>query len=122
MKHNNDRDNTRNARPQLVPIRFEFTAPTASNVCIAGTFNGWHPSNKRLHPSGMGQWWKETSLSPGRYEYCFVVDGQWMSDPLAAETVPNPFGGRNSVLNVATSPEAGHRTDALTSPMKNTNL
>jgi hypothetical protein len=40
-------------------------------------------------------------LAPGTYEYCLVVDGQWMPDPLAKETVPNPFGGRNSVLKVA---------------------
>jgi hypothetical protein len=37
-----------------------------------------------------------------------VVDGQWMPDPLAKETVPNPFGGRNSILKVASSPEAAH--------------
>jgi hypothetical protein len=44
-------------------------------------------------------------LAPGTYEYCLVVDGQWMPDPLARETVPNPFGGRNSVLKVAGLPE-----------------
>jgi len=29
-----------------------------------------------------------------------VVDDQWMVDPLAPETAPNPFGGANSVLTV----------------------
>jgi hypothetical protein len=60
-------------------------------------------------------------LAPGTYEYCLVVDGQWMPDPLARETVPNPFGGRNSVLKVATSPEAAHRDDATNLPLKNAN-
>jgi hypothetical protein len=32
-----------------------------------------------------------------------VVDGHWMTDPLATESVPNPFGGKNSVLKVARS-------------------
>jgi hypothetical protein len=44
-----------------------------------------------------------------------------MPDPLARETVPNPFGGRNSVLKVATSPEAAHRDDATNLPLKNAN-
>jgi hypothetical protein len=35
--------------------------------------------------------------------------------------VPNPFGGRNSVLNVASSPEAAHLANAENSPLKNTN-
>jgi hypothetical protein len=45
-------------------------------------------------------------LALGTYEYCLVVDGQWMPDPLARETVPNRFGGRNPVLTVASTPEA----------------
>jgi len=34
------------------------------------------------------------------YEYRILVDGEWMSDPHAVETVPNPFGGLNSILRV----------------------
>jgi 1,4-alpha-glucan branching enzyme len=117
MKHNHNHDNA--PGPQLVPVRFEFTHPTATTVCIAGTFNHWQPEAKTLHSSGVGHWWKETSLAPGSYEYCLVVDGQWMPDPLARESVPNPFGGRNSVLKVASSPEATHRDDAQNSPLKN---
>jgi hypothetical protein len=43
-----------------------------------------------------------------------------MPDPLARETVPNPFGGRNSILKVFCSPEAAHLADAENLPMKNT--
>ena len=64
---------------------------------------------------------KEAFLPPGNYEYCFVVDGEWIPDPLARESVPNPFGGRNSILNVACSPEAAHRADAENLPLKNAN-
>jgi hypothetical protein len=35
--------------------------------------------------------------------------------------VPNPFGGRNSVLKVALSLEAGHLADAENAPLKNAN-
>ena len=55
---------------------------------------------------------------PGTYEICLVVDGQWLPDPLARETVPNPFGGRNSVLNGAGTPEAAHLADAEELPLK----
>ena len=103
MKHNHNHDNSQSAGPQLVPVRFEFTHPTANTVCVAGTFNDWHPEAKAMHPMGNGHWLKETALPPGNYEYCLVVDGHWMTDPLATESVPNPFGGKNSVLKVARS-------------------
>jgi 1,4-alpha-glucan branching enzyme len=121
MKHNKNHDNIPSHEPQRVPIHFEFTHPTAVTVCIAGTFNDWHPTSKPMHCSGAGNWRKETDLAPGAYEYCLVVDGQWMPDPLARETVPNPFGGRNSVLNVASSPEAARRVEATDLPLKNDN-
>ena len=121
MKHNHNHDNVPGAGTQFVPVRFEFTHPTATTVCVAGTFNHWQPEAKTLHSSGVGNWWKETSLAPGTYEYCSIVDGKWMPDPLAKQTVANPFGGRNSVLTVASSPEAAHRANATNLPLKNAN-
>lgn len=53
---------------------------------------------------GDGKWAKELALPPGRYEYRFVVDGQWVDDPAAKESVPNPVGGFNAVLVVMDSP------------------
>ena len=102
-------------------VRFEFTHPTATTVCVAGTFNDWHAEAKPLHPVGDGRWVKETVLPPGTYEYRLVVDGQWIADPLAKETVPNPFGGRNSILKVANSLESAHLADAENLPLKNAN-
>ena len=105
----------------MEPVRFEFTHPTATTVCVAGTFNDWHAEAKPMQSLGDGRWLKETVLPPGNYEYCLVVDGQWMPDPRARETVPNPFGGRNSILEVADSPEAAHLADAENLPLKNAN-
>ena len=119
MKHNHNHDNA--LSPKLVSVRFEFTDPKAKTVCLAGTFNHWQPEAKTLHSSGVGNWWKETSLAPGTYEYCLVVDGKWMPDPSALESVANPFGGRNSILHVAVSPEAAHLASAEISPLKNEN-
>ena len=121
MKHNKNQDNVKSEGPQLEPVHFEFTHPTARAVCIAGTFNDWQPEAKPMHPSGNGHWLKETALAPGTYEYCLVVDGQWIPDPLAKDYVSNPFGGRNSILEVARSPEAAHLADAENLPLKNAN-
>jgi 1,4-alpha-glucan branching enzyme len=118
MKHNHNHDNFPNLGPKLVPVRFEFTHPTATTVCVAGTFNQWQPAAKSMHLSSSGHWLKETALAPGTYEYCLVVDGQWMADPLARETVANPFGGRNSVLKVADSLDAAYLADAENLPLR----
>lgn len=105
MKHSKHH-NVKKHDLHLEPIHFEFTDSTARRVCIAGTFNDWQPDAKPMHPMGNGRWLKETELPPGTYEYCLVVDGKWMPDPMANETVANPFGGRNSVLRVIHPPEA----------------
>lgn len=89
--------------PKPVPVRFEFRDPTALSVAVAGTFNGWNPKKHTLRHQGDGLWVHDTKLSPGQHEYCLVVDGRWMPDPVACESRPNPFGGRNSVLSVPSS-------------------
>ena len=120
MKHH-PHDNVPSTGPHVEPVRFEFSHPTATTVCVAGTFNDWQASAKPLHPLGDGHWLKETNLPPGTYEYCLVVDGHWMPDPLAKESVPNPFGGMNSLLTVSGSPAASHLLDAETLPFNNPN-
>ena len=123
MKHNKKHDNAPSTAPQLrmQQVRFEFTHPTATSVCVAGTFNNWQPVAKPMIPFRNGSWMQEMTLAPGNYEYCLVVDGDYMPDPLARETVPNPFGGRNSILTVHSSPELTHLANAEHSPLKSTN-
>jgi 1,4-alpha-glucan branching enzyme len=81
-------------------VRFEVDALTATSVSVAGTFNDWKPGATSLTSLGGGKWLRELSLAPGRYEYRFVVDGQWIDDPKAKAHVPNVHGGRNAVLEV----------------------
>ncbi len=101
MKQNHNHVNSRSDEPKAELVRFEFTHPTASTVCIAGTFNNWHPEAKPMRLLPGGHWVKDTVLAVGSYEFCLVVDGKYMPDPLARENVPNPFGGMNSVLKVS---------------------
>ena len=87
------------AKPNQVSL--ELVKPGAKHVCVAGSFNGWTPEKSPLVPAGNGRWVGDLAVKPGRHEYLFVVDGQWVPDPNAKETVQNPFGGKNSVLLVS---------------------
>ena len=80
------------------PVRLELVKPDARAVGVAGSFNAWRPELAPMVPLGNGRWVKELSVSPGRHEYLFVADGQWLPDPNAKECVQNPYGGKNSVL------------------------
>ena len=83
---------------------FELFAPEASAVFVAGSFNQWNPSATAMTRLSEGKWVTELTLSPGRYEYLFVVNGNyWTPDPKVRDYASNPFGGFNSVLEVATS-------------------
>ena len=97
-------------------VGFELTRPTAQEVCLAGSFNDWHPSVTPMIRLNDGQWVKELALPPGRYEYRFVVDGEWVDDPAAAELIPNPFGTANAVLVVAASPSVTLARSASATP------
>jgi 1,4-alpha-glucan branching enzyme len=118
MKHKKAHETNHSTGPQLELVCFDFTHPTATAVSIAGTFNDWQPKAKPMHSAGGGRWHNETVLQHGSYEYCLVVDGHWMPDPLVKETTPNPFGGMNSVLKVSGSSQAVHLAEAEHLPLK----
>lgn len=104
MKNNKKRKSNGNGNGNSMPaqvVHVKFSHPAAGAVAIAGTFNDWRPEATPMVSTGDGSWLKELALKPGTYEYLFVADGEWLCDPLAQETVPNPFGGRNSVLMVS---------------------
>lgn len=95
---------TRNIPVPAAPeqrVRLEFRNPTANSVFVAGSFNDWHPAASEMIDLGNGHWIKELTLKPGVYEYRFVADGVWITDPACPETSLNPFGTNNSVLRVA---------------------
>jgi 1,4-alpha-glucan branching enzyme len=90
--------------PSVALVHFDYMDKHASSVCIAGTFNDWHPSATPMSASCHGHWEKDVALPPGVYEYALIVDGHWKLDPRCAGKKENPFGGLNSVLRV---PAAG---------------
>ena|ERR1041385_3053437 len=80
-------------------VEFRLSMPQAHSVCVVGTFNNWDPKRTPMQKDG-GNWKASIPLAAGRYEYRFVADGQWLSDPNAKESVGNDFGSTNSVLVV----------------------
>ena len=82
-------------------VVFVTLYPRAGSVQVAGDFNNWQPEQTPMKKVGdSGVWQTEMNLSPGRYRYRLVVDGQWQQDPYNELTELNPFGGFNSVVEI----------------------
>jgi Glycogen recognition site of AMP-activated protein kinase len=69
----------------------------ATRVILAGSFNGWHEQALPMRRTEEG-WAMRLDLGPGRYEYKFIADGQWLHDPANKEKKVNEHGTYNSVL------------------------
>ncbi len=80
-------------------VLFVLPALDASDVSVVGNFNSWEPTALEDDDND-GIWTASIPLSPGRYEYAFVIDGRWWGqDPLADEYVQS-FGEYSSVRYV----------------------
>lgn len=76
--------------------------PTASKVVFAGDFNGWNDSELLMEKTADG-WQIPYVLAPGNYEYKFIADGKWLSDP------SNPFTtGSGNYVNSFIALKANH--------------
>ena len=86
--------------PIVTPQEVTFTieAPGAERVLLAGDFNDWGALDGSEMDPIDGVWTKVLKLTPGRYRYRYVVDGQWQNDPSNAAVEPNPYGGHDSIL------------------------
>ncbi|MEW6721101.1 MAG: isoamylase early set domain-containing protein [Thermodesulfobacteriota bacterium] len=78
-------------------VKFEYSAPEAKEVFLAGNFNRWDTRANPMKKDRKGIWKATLSLEPGRYEYRLIADGGWENDPSCADCVANEFGGENCV-------------------------
>lgn len=85
-------------------VTFSYNAPAAQNVLVAGDFTGWQDAAVTLKKDKSGRWKKTVSLAPGRYEYRFIVDGEWKDDPQCSLRQPNSLGTENCVCIVEAAP------------------
>ena len=94
---------TTKAKKTTTPsTEFSLYAPNVNEVYLAGNFNGWQSDAKeyRLRKFKGDIWKKMVQLKPGRYEYQFVVDGQWWTDPQNENRVTNEYCTENCVIEV----------------------
>ena len=87
------------AKRRRVTFTLEF--PLAREVILMGDFNQWNPKTHLMKKDKSGVWKKDTLLYPGRYEYRFLVDGQWRNDPNNHQTCANNFGSYNNIVMVS---------------------
>ena len=72
---------------------------TAKNVVLSGSFNKWDEQSYQMKKVANG--WKITlELPADYYEYKFIVDGNWITDPSNPLTTENEYAGLNSVLDI----------------------
>lgn len=80
---------------------FELSAyPNAESVIVTGSFNGWNHNEYRMVLKE-GKWVFPIYLTPGRHNYKFIVNGEWVLDPENPLWEENEFGTGNSVLWIA---------------------
>ena len=95
------------AHSAVSTVRFTLVASGASQVAVAGSFNGWNAAATPLRRIDKNTWAADIPLGAGRYVYQFVIDGhRWVPDPQAPRDPGDDFGATNSVLTVAGSGSA----------------
>ncbi|MEW5801791.1 MAG: isoamylase early set domain-containing protein [bacterium] len=87
-------------RPKRKRIVFTFHSPEAHNVALVGDFNNWDYT-KTMKKDKDGNWKARLDLEPGRYEYRYLVDGEWQNDPECQKLQTNQFGTQNCILEVS---------------------
>jgi|SRR5687768_10423913 len=83
-------------------MKFVLVAPQASRVSVVGDFNGWNGSATPAERQPDGTWTTWVTLTPGRHEYSFVIDGtHFVPDPSRPTAPSDEYGNRNSVVVVS---------------------
>jgi 1,4-alpha-glucan branching enzyme len=85
----------------VAKVRFSVGCPGAKTVYLAGCFNDWDPTARRMKrvSKGKDEFVAVLDLEPGRHEYKYVVDGEWVCCPNAPRAW-NDQGAENSVIEV----------------------
>ena len=88
-------------KPAKKAVIFTVHAEKGKTVCLAGDFNEWSPTAKKMaFKARAGIYAASVMLAPGTYQYKFVIDGAWCADPTNVNAVPNDQGTFNSVITV----------------------
>ena len=89
------------AKPAAKTVTFTVHADKGKAVYLAGEFNKWDPSAKKMaYKAKEGVYAATVKLAPGEYQYKFIIDGTWCADPENVNSVQNDQGTFNSVIVV----------------------
>ncbi|GLT55815.1 hypothetical protein SLA2020_289030 [Shorea laevis] len=80
---------------QLLRTAYIVWPNSASEVLLAGSFDGW-ATQRKMERSRTGVFSLYLKLYPGKYEIKFIVDGKWMIDPL--RPIVHNNGHENNLL------------------------
>ena len=86
-------------KPSVKDVAFTVHAEKGKAVYLAGQFNDWDPTAKKMAFKD-GVYTATVKLAPGKYEYKFVIDGAWCTDPENVNAVQNDQGTFNSIMTV----------------------
>lgn len=82
-------------------VTFTVHAEKGKSVYLAGEFNKWNPTAKKMtFKASSGVYAATIKLAAGSYQYKFVIDGTWCADPENVNAVANDQGTFNSVIVV----------------------
>jgi len=88
-------------KPATKNVTFTLHADKGKAVYLAGEFNKWSPTAKKMsYKAASGIYAATVKLAPGTYQYKFVLDGTWCADPENVNAVANDQGTFNSVVVV----------------------
>ena len=88
-------------KPVAKNVTFTVHAEKGKAVYIAGEFNKWNPTAKKMaYKAKSGIYTATLKLAAGTYQYKFVIDGTWCADPENVNAVANDQGTFNSVITV----------------------
>ena len=88
-------------KPTTKEVTFTVHAEKGKAVYVAGEFNQWNPTAKKMaYKAKEGLYAATVKLAPGDYQYKYVIDGTWCADPENVNSVANDQGTFNSVVSV----------------------
>ncbi|MCK4906967.1 MAG: glycogen-binding domain-containing protein [Spirochaetes bacterium] len=96
-----EREKADSYKKELVVLKYKVSDPQPKAVFLVGSFNDWvlkDPRFKMKWDSFENLFFIRIKLKKGRYEYKFIVDGNYICDPKAKLKVSDPLGGKKGVF------------------------
>lgn len=93
----------KSALPHTDHVRVTFELPSclwAARVAVTGDFNSWNERATPMRQERDGVWRATVELPTGRrFEFRYVIDGQWQTDYHADGYIVSDYGSENSVID-----------------------